>query len=125
MESIVNYIDDKPSWTILHSQMLFIILTLLLYCQHHRRKITMISFYHVIWFTDGPYLKDKQRYCQAGCSLQPQECPLLSVNPASPVKDFLLQAQEITTEEKKAIWQQKGGIFDPTGQMWFQPDNKA
>ena len=47
---------------------------------------------------------------------QPRERPLLSVNPADPVTDFLLQAQEIASEEKQR-WQLKGGLFDPATQM--------
>ena len=36
-------------------------------------------------------------------SLHSRECPLLSVNPANSMKDFLLQAQETATEEEKQI----------------------
>ena len=74
----------------------------------------MTAFYYLIWFTDGSYLKDKQGHYQAGYAVQPQEHPLLSVNSANPVKNFLLQAQEIAMEEEKQRWQQKGGIFDTT-----------
>ena len=52
------------------------------------------------------------------------ECLLLSINSANPVKDFLLQAQEIATEQEKQIWQSKGGIFDTPSQMWFGPNKK-
>ena len=46
------------------------------------------------------------------CPTQPRECVLLPINSANPVKDFLLQAQEVATEEEKQIWQSKGGILD-------------
>ena len=68
----------------------------------------MTAFYYLIWFTDGSYLNNKQGCYQAGYAVQPQECLLLSVNSANPVKDFLLQAQEIATEQEKQIWQSKG-----------------
>ena len=55
--------------------------------------------------------------------VQPQKFPLLSVNPANLMKDFLLQAQEITMEKEKQI-QQKERMFDPTIQMWFGPNKK-
>ena len=45
--------------------------------------------------------------------VQPRGCPLLSINPANPVKDVLLQSQEIATKEEKLIWQQKGRILTP------------
>ena len=45
--------------------------------------------------------------------VQPWKCPLFSINPANPVKDFFLQVQEITTNEEKQIRQQKGGILIP------------
>lgn len=45
--------------------------------------------------------------------VQPPECPLLSANPANSIKDFFLQAQEITSKGEKQIWQQKGGILTP------------
>ena len=55
---------------------------------------------------------------------QPRECLLLPINSANPVKDFLLQAQEVAMEEEKHIWQSKGGIFDTPSQMWFGPNRK-
>ena len=62
---------------------------------------TTTAFYYLIWFTDESYLNDMQGCYQAGYAVQPQECSLLSMNSANPVKDFLPWAQEITMEEKK------------------------
>ena len=58
------------------------------------------------------------------CPTQPHENQLLPINSANPVKDFLLQAQEITTEEEKQIRQSKGGIFDTPSQMLFRSNKK-
>ena len=61
----------------------------------------MTAFCYLIWFTDGSYLNDKQGCYQAGYATQLQECPLLSINSANPVRGFLLQVHEIIMEEKK------------------------
>lgn len=51
--------------------------------------MTTAVFYYLEWFTDGYYFKDREGHYGTEYPVQPQECPLLSVNSTNQVKDFL------------------------------------
>ena len=52
------------------------------------------------------------------------ECPLLKPNLDKTVKKLLLQAWEAASEGEKQMQERKGGFFNPTSQICFEPNKR-